>query len=62
MRKHEVSYHNHSNDIFFLSDHCSHLETLERFFSILSKSEDNKKVRDKEIDRNRNRNRDKELD
>jgi signal recognition particle GTPase len=36
MRKHEVSYHDHSNDIFFLSNHCSHLETLERFFSILS--------------------------
>jgi hypothetical protein len=31
-----VSYHDHSNDIFFLSNHCSHLETLERFFSILS--------------------------
>jgi hypothetical protein len=36
MRKHEVSYHDHSNDIFFLFDHCSHLETLERSFSILS--------------------------
>jgi hypothetical protein len=36
MRKHEMSYHDHSDDIFFLSDHCSHLETLERTFSILS--------------------------
>jgi hypothetical protein len=36
MRKHEVSYHDHSNDIFFLSDHCSHLDALERSFSRLS--------------------------
>jgi hypothetical protein len=36
MRKHEVSYHDHSNDIFFLSDHCSHLDAFERSFSILS--------------------------
>jgi hypothetical protein len=36
MRKHEVSYHDHLNDIFFLFNHCSHLEALERSFSILS--------------------------
>jgi hypothetical protein len=36
MQKHEVSYHDYSNDIFFLSNHCSHLEIFERFFSILS--------------------------
>jgi hypothetical protein len=36
MWKHEMSYHNHWNNIFFLSNHCSHLETLKRFFSILS--------------------------
>jgi hypothetical protein len=36
MYKHKVSYHDHSNDIFFLSNYCSHLKTLERFFSILS--------------------------
>jgi hypothetical protein len=36
MRKHEMSYHDHSNDISFLSDHCSHLDASERFFSILS--------------------------
>jgi hypothetical protein len=36
MRKHEVSYHDHSNDIFFLSDHYSHLDAFERSFSILS--------------------------
>jgi hypothetical protein len=31
-----VSYHDYSNDIFFLSNHCSYLNALERFFSILS--------------------------
>jgi hypothetical protein len=31
-----MSYHDHSNNIFFLSNYCSHLKTLERFFSILS--------------------------
>jgi hypothetical protein len=36
MRKHEMSYHDYSNDIFFLSNHCSHLEAFERFFFILS--------------------------
>jgi hypothetical protein len=36
MRKHEVSYHDHSNDISFLSNHCSHLDAFERFFSVLS--------------------------
>jgi hypothetical protein len=36
MRKHEVSYHDHSNDIFFLSNHCSHLNAFERSFSRLS--------------------------
>jgi hypothetical protein len=36
MRKHEVSYHDHSNNIFFLSDHCSHLDASEQSFSILS--------------------------
>jgi hypothetical protein len=36
MRKHEVSYYDYSNDIFFLSDHCSYLDALERFFSRLS--------------------------
>jgi hypothetical protein len=35
MRKHEMSYHNHSNDISFLSSHCNHLRALERFFSEL---------------------------
>jgi hypothetical protein len=36
MRKHEVSYHEHSNDISFLSEHCSHLRAFERSFSNLS--------------------------
>jgi hypothetical protein len=36
MRKHEMSYHDYSNDILFLFNHCSHLDAFERFFSILS--------------------------
>jgi hypothetical protein len=36
MQNHEMSYHDHSNNIFFLADHCSHLDALEQFFSILS--------------------------
>jgi hypothetical protein len=36
MRKHEMSYHDHSNNISFLSNHCSHLDASERFFSTLS--------------------------
>jgi hypothetical protein len=31
-----MSYHDHSNDISFLFNHCSHLNASERFFSILS--------------------------
>jgi hypothetical protein len=36
MRKHEISYHEHSDDIFFLSDYCKHLRAFERLFSKLS--------------------------
>jgi hypothetical protein len=36
MWKHEVSYHDHLNDIFFLSNYCSYLDAFEQFFSILS--------------------------
>jgi hypothetical protein len=35
MRKHEMSYYDHSNNISFLSSHCNHLKALERFFSEL---------------------------
>jgi hypothetical protein len=33
MRKHEMSYHDHSNDIFFLSSHCNHLRLFKRSLS-----------------------------
>jgi hypothetical protein len=36
MRKHDISYHDHSNDIFFLFNHCSYLDAFERFFFRLS--------------------------
>jgi 23S rRNA G2445 N2-methylase RlmL len=36
MRKHEISYHEHSDDISFLSNYCKHLKASERSFSILS--------------------------
>jgi hypothetical protein len=36
MRKHEMSYHEYSNDISFLSKHCNHLKAFERSFSLLS--------------------------
>jgi hypothetical protein len=36
MRKHEISYHEHSNYISFLSDHSKYLRAFERSFSILS--------------------------
>jgi hypothetical protein len=34
--KHEISYHEHSDDISFLFHHCKHLKASKRFFSILS--------------------------
>jgi hypothetical protein len=36
MQKHEMSYHEHSNDISFLSEHCNHLRASKRSFSLLS--------------------------
>jgi hypothetical protein len=36
MRKHKVSYHDHSNNISFLSNYCSYLDASERSFSTLS--------------------------
>jgi hypothetical protein len=32
IRKHEMSYHEDSNFIFFRFNHCNHLETFEHFF------------------------------
>jgi hypothetical protein len=62
-----MSYHDHSDDIFFLSNHCSHLETLERTFSILSTQikemlqESRKKINDFKLTRILKRNENIEL-
>jgi hypothetical protein len=36
MQKHEVSYHDHSNNISFLFYHCNHLRAFKRFFLVLA--------------------------
>jgi hypothetical protein len=62
-----MSYHDYFDDIFFLFDHCSHLETLERFFSILSTQikkmlqESRKKINDFKLTRILKRNENIEL-
>jgi hypothetical protein len=33
MKKHDVSYHDHDDSIFFYFDHCSHLEAFNRSYS-----------------------------
>jgi predicted transcriptional regulator len=40
MKKHEVNYHEHDDSISFYSDHCTHLEISERFYSNQTKKED----------------------
>jgi predicted transcriptional regulator len=40
MKKHEVNYHEHDDSISFYSDHCTHLEIFERFYSNQSKKKD----------------------
>jgi hypothetical protein len=41
MKKHDVSYHDHDDSIFFYFDHCSHLNVFERFYSNQSQTKKN---------------------
>jgi hypothetical protein len=38
MKKHEVSYHEHDDFISFYSDHCNHLNVIERSYSSQSQT------------------------
>jgi hypothetical protein len=40
MKKYEVNYHEHDDSISFYSDHCTHLEISERFYSNQTKKKD----------------------
>jgi hypothetical protein len=38
VKKHDVNYHDHDDSISFYLNHCSHLNTSERFYSNQSKT------------------------